>query len=412
MKKEFPGGLQVGVVIGGDINDPAPDLSGNFKVVSPTEHNPANFPQDQLPFATIVEPATKSSQSEFGGVPDPSSMVMTLKTTGANPVVLGRFRDFANPMQSAPGNNNMMSLMEGQYKMWTQTLGMNAPPQGGVEETNEGGVPVRRRKQTQEYSPSMIQGLPNHAALWNMAGHRWPQIKEIETATTHFNQVLTSGMLGQLPGQIGSLASLLSGLSSGQKKKIKDSVPPEVYSALDSMSRMMPGISGGSSVLTDFRVNPEAWANNATDILCQCTTISDLQEAFVEFETNPELRGLDEYDEMEIVMEGPFGNTTLNVAASGSTSSKQSQGFQQTMQQFSSFLQSASAASVNKGGNMFGPSAKTINDMIQRVAPETQAKVKQTLEDVNKNQDHHKFAELFQTGGAKALTDTILNMLS
>jgi hypothetical protein len=411
MKKEFPGGLQIGVVIGGDINDPAPDLSGNFKVVSPTEHNPANFPQDQLPFATIIEPATKSSQSEFGGVPDPSSMVVTLKTTGANPVVLGRFRDFANPMQSAPGNNNIMQLMQGQYGMWTNPLGMLAPPRGGIEEKTEGGVPVRRRKQTQEYNPSMIQGLPNHAALWNMAGHRWPQIKEIETATTHFNQVLTSDMLGKLPGQIGSLASLLGSLSGNQKKKIKESVPEDVYNALESMSNMMPGISGGSSVLTDFRVNPEAWANNATDILCQCTTISDLQEAFIELETNPDLRGLDEYDELEIVMEGPFGNTTLNVAASGATSSKQSDGFQKAMQAFSSFLQSAEAASVNKGQNMFGPSAKTINDMIQRVAPETQAKIKQTLEDVNKNQDHHKFAELFQTGGAKALTDTILSSL-
>jgi len=218
-------------------------------------------------------------------------------------------------------------------------------------------------------------------------------------------------MLGQLPGKIGSLASLLGSLSGSQKKKIKESVPEDVYNALESMSNMMPGIEGGTSVLTDFRVNPEVWANNATDILCQCTNIYDLQEAFVEFEQNPDLRGLDEYDELEIVMEGPFGNTTLNVAASGATSSKQSQGFQQAVQQFSNFLQSAQAASINKGQNMFGPSAKTINDMIQRVAPETQAKVKQTLEKVNSNQDHHKFAELFQTGGAKALTDTILSML-
>jgi hypothetical protein len=411
MRKEFPGPLQIGVVIGGDINDPAPDLSGNFKVVSPTEHNPQNFPQDQLPFATIVEPATKSSQSEFGGVPDPSSMVMTLKTTGANPVVLGRFRDFANPMQSAPGNNNIMQLMQGQYGMWTNPLGMLAPPRGGIEEKTEGGVPVRRRSQSQEYNPSMIQGLPNHAALWNMSGHRWPQIKEIETATTHFNQVLTSGMLSQLPGQIGSLSSLLNSLSGSQKKKIKDSVPEDVYNALESMSGMMPGISGGSSVMTDYRVNPEVWANNATEILCQCTTISDLQEALVEFETNPDLRGLDEYEDIEIEMAGPFGNTTLKVSASGSSSSSQSQNFQRAIQQFASFLQSAQAASINKGQNMFGPSAKTINDMIQRVAPETQAKVKQTLEKINSNQTHHKFAELFQTGGAKALTDTILSSL-
>lgn len=410
MKREFPGSLQVGVVIGGDINDPAPDLSGNFKVVSPTEHNPQNFPQDQLPFATIIEPATKASQSEFGGVPDPSSMVVTLKTTGMNPVVLGQFRDFANPMQSTPGNNNIMQLMQAQYQMWTQTLGMLAPSE--VEETNEGGVPVRRRKQAREYSPSMIQGLPNHAALWNMSGHRWPQIREIETAMTHFNQVLTSDMLSQLPGQIGSLASLLSGLSSKQKKKIKDDVPEDVYNALESMILMMPGISGGNSVLTDYRVNSEVWANNATEILCQCTNISDLQEALIELEQNPDLRGLDEYDELEIVMEGPFGNTTLNVAASGTSSSKQSQNFQQAIQQFASFLQSGQAASINKGQNMFGPSAKTINDMIQRVAPETQAKLKQTLERINSNQDHHKMADLFQTGGAKALTDTVLRGLA
>jgi hypothetical protein len=413
MGKEFPGAIQAGVIVGGDVDDPAPDLSGNMKVWSPTEHNPANYPKADLPFSAIIQPATKSSQSEFGGVLDPSSMVATMKTSGGFPIILGGFRDFANPSKAAAGNNNAMMNGLTQYGVWDKGLGMNRPAK--VSEKTEGGATVRTRDAPQEYKPSDIAGLPNHAALFNMAGHRWPQVQQIETAITHFNQVLTSDMLSQLPGQISSLASMLKGLSSNQKAQIKAAIPEDIFNAFESMTNLMPEIVGGTTFMSDFRVHPEQFANNAVGILSQVTTMADLQDALHDLDTNMDHRGLDLLANTTIELTGPFGNTNLTFTSTGTVQHQQSEGHKAAMQGFSDFLSSAgSAPSGNKGMNMFGPAAAMISDMVQRVAPETQAKLKDTLERVNKtaNVDHAKFTELFQTGGAKALTSTVLSMLS
>lgn len=411
--KEFPGQIQAGVVVGGDASDPAPDLSGNMKVWSPTEHNPNNYPVGDLPFSAIIQPATKASQSEFGGVLDPSSMVATMKTGGGFPIILGGFRDFVNPNQAVGGNNNLMQRGDAAYNLLQRGLGMAKTAK--VVEKNLGGVPIRERENPQEYRAADYMGLPNHGALYHLAGHRWPQISQIETAITHFDQVITSGMLSQLPGQISSLAGMLKGLSSSQHAQLKASMPSNVYDALNSMAQIMPEIGGGTTYMGDFRVHPETFSNNAVGILSQVTTLADLQTALHDIETNIEYRGLDQLANTVIEYEGPFGNTNLTFTSAGTVVHTQSEGHKQSTQQFSSFLSSAgSAAGVNKGQNMFGPSSQTIADMIQRVAPETQAVLKSTLERVNKsgNIDHAKFTELFQTGGAKALTQTILSMLS
>jgi hypothetical protein len=412
MSKTFPGNIQAGMIVGGDASDPAPDLSGNMKVWSPTEHNPANYPAADLPFSTILQPATKSQQSEFGGVLDPSSMVATMKTGGGFPVILGGFRDFVNPSKAVGGNNNLAQQGIGAYNLG-RGLGMRLPAQ--VKEVMEGGVPVRRRQESAEYNALDLAGLPNHGALFNMAGHRWPQVQGIETAITHFDQVITSGMLSALPGQISSLAGMLKGLSSGQKSQLKSAMPSDVYNALESMTKMMPDIQGGTTYMSDFRVHPESFSNNAVALLSQATTIADLQDVLHDLDANMDHRGLDQLANTTIEYTGPFGNTNLVFSAAGTVTHQQSESQKASVQGFADFLSSAgSAAGVNKGKNMFGAASATISDMVQRVAPQTQAALKDTLERVNKsgNVDHAKFTELFQTGGAKALTDTILSMLS
>lgn len=409
--KEYPGAMQVGVVVGGDIDDPAPDLSGNMKVWSPTEHNPTNYPVGDLPFSPTVEPATKSSQSEFGGVPDLSSMVATMKTSGGPPIIIGRMRDFANPNQAVGGNGNLMMTGLNLYNAWMRGSGMFKVAE--IVEKNEGGVPIKRRQNPQEYKPSDMQGLPNHGALYHMAGHRWPQIQGIETAVQHFNAIPTSGMIGQLAGKISSVAGMLKGMKSSDKKKLKEKMPQDVYNALDSMSKMMPEVQSGSTFINDFRVHEETFANNAVELLSQATTIADLQNVLNMLDTNPSLRGVDKLEDLNVNMEGPFGNTTLQISATGQVSTKPSKNYQQAVQAFASFLQNGMAAmGANKGKNMFGTAAPVINDMIQRVHPKTQAKLKQTLEKVHKQTKHTKLSELVQTGGAKMLTESVLSMLS
>lgn len=410
MAKEFPGSIQIGVVVGGDKDDPAPDMSGNFKVWSPTEHNPNNFPADSLPFVTVLEPPTKSSQSTFGGVPDPSSMVATLKTQGQFPIVLGRFRDFVNPTQSADGNDPLMVKGIAAYNL-NRGLGMATAKGQKIVEKMEGGVKVRRRSQMNDYKASDLTGLPNSGAFFHLSGYRWPALKEIETAVTAFEEVITPDMLSGLGGAVSSLAGMLRGLSDSHHQQIANTMPPSVYSAFVGMIDHMPEMEGSSDFSSDFRVDPNTYANNAVALLSQATTIYDVQQIFSTLETDETLRGTENIASLDVVTSGPFGNTTVTIHANGTSSKSQSADVTSAIQKFLGFLQSAQAASVNKGQNMFGPSAQTINTMAGRIPPDIQNLVKTTLENINSNQDHHKMTQIFQTGGGKALTDTILSGL-
>lgn len=406
MRKQFPGTFQVCQIVGGDVDDPAPDLSGNMKCWSPTEHNPNNYPKENLPFSTILQTADKGSQSTFGGVLDRGSMVLATKADGGYPVILGAFRDTVNPSKTVPGNRSLSSP-QGDYTGHNKGTGMLEPTQ--LVEKMVGGVKIRERKPPREYKPSSIEGLPSNAALWQMAGQRWPQLKNIETAKQHFNEVITSDMIGQLAGKAMSLASMFSGMSASQKKVLKDNVPPELLVGMENMMRMMPGIES-SEFITDFRVHEETFMQNAVDLLSQVKTLGDLQEALQILQSDESIRGLDKLGDLELHMEGPFGNTTLTISSSGSSSSKQADGAKEIFDKFASFLSSAaSAPGINKGQNMFGKYAGTITDMTQRLDPQIQGKIKEVIEKVNNPQGliNSKVAELIQTDGAKFLSSAI-----
>lgn len=139
MGTEFPGkGVTPGVVVGGDMTDPDPTMAGQMKVMDPTKHSAAGFPQSQLPFSTRLQPANKSSQSEFGGVPDLGSMALTHKAGGGQPVVIGTFLDMTSPQ-----GGNQSSKIGGAYQT-NKPSGMYKTAQ--IQKKQEGGVEVKRRQ--------------------------------------------------------------------------------------------------------------------------------------------------------------------------------------------------------------------------------------------------------------------------
>lgn len=136
---DFPGkSVTPGVIVGGDMTDPDPTMAGQMKVMDPTKHNAANFPQSQLPFSTRLQPASKSSQSEFGGIPDLGSMALTHKASGGQPVIIGTFLDMTSPQ-----GGNQSSKVGGAYQT-NKATGMYKTAQ--IQKKQEGGVEVKRRE--------------------------------------------------------------------------------------------------------------------------------------------------------------------------------------------------------------------------------------------------------------------------
>lgn len=216
--KEFPGtaGIQIGVIAGGDINDPASDHSCNQKVYSPLEHSPDGVKLEHLAFSPLSHSPTNMSQQSFPGVMDPGTLVYVLKTTGQNQVtILGQANDFNNANKNrTPGNMDLMSnpiIME----LLNRTIGVLIPPD--IEETVVKGAKVKVPKEKGvEHSHNLLQGLPTHGAMFQLAGYRLPQVKNIPTAMQQFNALLTEDDLSNLPGEIMSLGKMFQGLLTSQ----------------------------------------------------------------------------------------------------------------------------------------------------------------------------------------------------
>ena len=74
-------GLVWGFVSGGDDTDPASDHSGNSRVI-PFDMSSAGSNMTDFPFNPRATGATQAGQQMFGGVPDPGTPVLMMKSLG------------------------------------------------------------------------------------------------------------------------------------------------------------------------------------------------------------------------------------------------------------------------------------------------------------------------------------------
>ena len=102
--KNYPGGtqIQIGVIAGGDVTDPAEDHSCNQRVYSPLEHSPDGVKLKHLALSPMKHSPTNQSQQTFPGAMDPGTLVYVMKTTGQNQVsIVGQANDLYNSKASA-----------------------------------------------------------------------------------------------------------------------------------------------------------------------------------------------------------------------------------------------------------------------------------------------------------------------
>lgn len=377
-KRSFPhtGGYQFGVVVGqGGANDEIKDQKelGLIQVKSLTDHG------EDVKVSDLALVSTRGDLQSWGARPPlPGSPVYIESQHGSNSVRIARIarNTTNNPTESIPGNENLFTASQDAMEAWNRKL--NLRPLPDVKEVEKRGAIIREVvEKSQDFSTSLLKGLPTNGSIFSLIEQKLPSKKEIETAKEHFNNILNSSIMSKLPGSNMSIGKMFGKLTDKEKEKIAENMPSDCVAALESLMYLMPEVTPHSGSLNDMRVNEEVFMRNAIDLLSQVRSVSDLTHVLTRLMSDTDLFGLDELEDILLEIETPFGNVIRTINATGELSMVTCNTNNNTIssaESFGSFMQSSSAsdgaAAASPLDNLFDQSAKTMFDMFNRASPE------------------------------------------
>jgi hypothetical protein len=171
-------------------------------------------------------------------------------------------------------------------------------------------------------------------------------------------------------------------MSDSQKSELFSGMDRKVVGAIESATALMQtsGSSDSGGFYTADRVNPEVFLKNAVDQLKGSGAVEDVMNAFQQLEGD-ELRGMDQYANVAIEVEGTFGNVVQQIDSSGNINIQIPDAVQEIIQAFQSQMGSLPGAGGMSGG-MFDGSA--LKDMFDRLPT---AEAKSFKEMIQKNVD-------------------------
>ncbi len=424
----FTDGTLVGIVVGGDINDPAPDQSCNMKVFIPGMHG-KDVKFEHLAFSTMQKSPSKSSQSTFEGTLDPGSVVFVRKDTGSNQChIIGTGNEIYDPSARVPGNIDLLQIPALQQAL-KRTIDIRIPP--NVKESSVGGVKVRKTEEKgQLHNHALLAGIPANGAIYSLSGVICPQVKGIATATQVAASILSPALAALIPGASISLGNILGSLASGSvlgglagvagsviggtvgdvvsgiagetagdivgdivtgatagvsaallldlRAQMFSKLPPSAIQSFTSMSALSQSIETGvgGGFTSGGKADPVTFLTNAVDLFSQCGNLSDLIQAMQQLQYDTSLQGADKLPKVSFAVSTPFGiPMPMELDATGAISSLIPAPLQAAIDALSGAMSSASAfPGVNIGENLFGESAKTMFDMFGRLGGPNQAK--------------------------------------
>lgn len=456
--KNFPGQIQVAIVGGGDVNDPAQDQSCNQRIYSPLEHSPDGVQLKHLAFSPMSHSPTNHSQQSFPGCMDPGSLVYVLKNTGSNQVqILGQANDFHNAETNRiPGNLDLMNnpIVK---ELLDRTIQILIPP--NVEDAQEKGARIKKIKEKgEEHKHNLLKGLPTHGALMGMSGLRLPEVKEVPTAKQHWQKLLKDDQMNNLPGSLMSLGQMFKGLMGGlgggggggggggapaggaggapapvannqinfgtgydysknRMGEITANMTPQMKDAVNSLSTLMQGFdSTGSegSYVTGGRVHVPTYLDNSASLISQATNIYELMDVMHRLQNDESLFGTEKLEPQVFDVTTYEGSTKQYVYANGYITLDQTPAMQNNQNNFASSAGSPSTAPSGGGsgnGGMFGDQMKNIMDMLKRVSPEAEKKQKEVIEKVTSGKHGRKSNPIVKalTEGKNPVKDEVLN---
>jgi len=443
-------GSLVGVVVGGDINDPAPDHSGNMRIFIPGLHG-KDVKIEHLAFSGMTKSPTKGSQATFEGTLDPGSMVFVRKDTGSNHCnIIGTANDLINYDKRIPGNADLLAPIAHIFK---RDVNIRIPPT--VRETMKGGVKVREKvEKGQKHSHSLLAGLPNNGALYSLSGAIVPQVTGVSTATQAFTSILSAAVAGKLPGLNLSLGSLLGSLTTGGlvgalagaagniagniaddlisdiagdlagqvigdviggavagtvaavelglikelNKELLSKLSPDMRKTLRSMSLLTQSIETGvgGGFMSGGKVDPSTYLQKSAGLLGQCKGVGDMVSCMQQIQYDTSLFGQDKLPSITMLIDTPFGiPLPLSISPSGLITQNIPAPLKAVIDLFSGAMANgASFPGVIPGQNLFGSSAGVMLDMFGRLSGPSQAAAIGMARALNQGAAPQKFARV------------------
>ena len=369
-KESTVSGLCYGIVVGGHDADPPSDYSGNLRVYFPGIHG-KDVDVKHLAFSPRLMSPTGGTQQQFPGGLDPGSMVIAMKDTGSNQCqIMGLANDINNNDQTIAGN---ISLLENIAEYLIKEVQIRPPPTSKDAMVN--GARIRQIQEKGDlWNHGMTRGLPTHAATFNLAGMRLPQVKNVATAKKAFDNLITSGMMGDLPGVAMSLGSLMSTIlnATASMKKLNGRMSGPNMMAFKSMSYLLQSVEQKESAgfMTGTRVNQDVYMNNAINLIGQATGVADMVNVFQRLQYDTSLFGLGTLKPVISPVMTPYGVKYRSFSPSGKMIMYTPAAVAIASKLISTFLSGGdSFPNVIPGQNMFGSSSGTIQEMLRRLGP-------------------------------------------
>ena len=309
----------------------AENNSGDTAFYSITDHAKGVKKAD-MALSPMLNSPTAFNQQAFPGALDPGTPVVVLKQIGeVGGIILGQSNTVRNGGDNQSGSGNLGSS-EVISELTSTTRDINIAPD--IQEVEENGVKIRKIiEKGQQHSLGLLDGLPIHGALFDMAGFRLPEITNVPTAKQTNDGMASVQALQQMMGQIMSLGQMIQGLagnkgagggaggfgsggvptSPGQTytppgantgaggagyggglgnniitavnapsntplHTIMEGMTPNMKAAINSLSTLLQGysVNGGVAFMTGDVVHEDTYLQNAQELLSQVTSLQEM----------------------------------------------------------------------------------------------------------------------------------------
>jgi hypothetical protein len=214
-------------------------------------------------------------------------------------------------------------------------VGINGPPDSKT--TTEGGVEIQEAVEKIKVALKNFKGISVHGIGPLLGGLRIPALAghQLNTAIAQAQNILSSSVLASLPGNLFNMSDILS---HSELDEVFNGMSEELQTSLKSTLALAQ--NNGKK-----KVNLDVFLANAVSKLQGLTNINDIGKALEELSTDETLSGMDLFENIQLDIEGAFGNITKYIDANGNIiSSEVSDIIQALMDVFGSVLSNLEAA--------------------------------------------------------------------
>lgn len=346
--------------------------SGNQSFYSPIDHG-EGVDLDHTILSPMLNSPTGFMQQAFPGGLDPGTPVIVLKQMGElGGIILGQSNTVRKGGQNGGGGGRLGSTQKVDQLVQT-TRDVNIAPD--IEEVEENGVKIRKIKEKgQQHSLDLLEGLPIHGALFDMAGFRLPEITNVPTAKQTNDGMIGVQQMQQMMGQVMSLGQMIQGLAgnkgggggaggygagnsqasttrpytppgantgaggAGYGGGLGDNIifateaPPDtplhtimdglttpMKSAVNSLSVLLQGyqVNDGVAFMTGDVVHEDTYLQNAQELLGQVTSLSELMYVLNRLQWDTDLFGQDKIEPVINEIETAWGVALQKIDVNG-----------------------------------------------------------------------------------------------